>query len=156
MLLPASNDVEVLSNALHAYSTYLKQHNEQQQHVHSLTKPACSVSRLHFVLIIHSHTWTQFHCMNQCVSMNLLLLIVLSGGHNLSLSMCICIEWLQWVLLPTFGRLIHLFLITRNEMLMLVSENLPKYSTRDMKRTFVDKYTDVFKLLSNGVEAHVS
>ena len=41
-------------------------------------------------------------------------------------------------------------------MLMLVSENLPKYSTRDMKRTFVDKYTDVFKLLSNGVEAHVS
>ena len=33
------DDIEVLSSALDAYSTYLKQHNEQQQHVHSLTKP---------------------------------------------------------------------------------------------------------------------
>ena len=27
--------------------------------------------------------------------------------------------------------------------LLLVTENLPKYATRDMKRTFIDKYTDV-------------
>lgn len=31
-------DIEVLSNALHAYSTYLKQHNEQQ-HVNSSLEP---------------------------------------------------------------------------------------------------------------------
>ena len=32
-------DIEALSNALHAYSTYLNQHNEQQQHVNSSLEP---------------------------------------------------------------------------------------------------------------------
>ena len=29
--------------------------------------------------------------------------------------------------------------------LLVVTEHLPKYTSRDMKRTFIDKYTDVAK-----------
>lgn len=159
-------DIEALSNALRAYSTYLKQHSEQQQHVHSSTEPmrdpavdsvACVVSAgftlssPYVSLQSHMDTVSLYYepvCVNEFAPIDRF--ERRSFINNLSLSVDVYMYRMAYG--GSIGTLTYIWKIDpslsdheeRNaHALLLVTENLPKYVTRDMKRTFIDKYTDV-------------